>query len=121
MHVLLELVCPPQNDIIADIMERIDNYDEETCLQVHLATGSGPWERARLAGELRNLPGLADLRLDHSPSARPILGQLQEFASALRPIPLKINIRSPRPGQSYHSWLFCLILELGGSSEVELR
>ena len=100
MHVLLELACPPQNDIIADIMEHIDNYDEETCLQLHLAAGGGPWERARLAGGLRDLPGLADIPLDHSPFGKPILRQLQEFASMLRPMPLKINVRSPRPGQS---------------------
>ena len=104
MHVLLELACPPQSDIIVDIMEHIDNDDEETCLQVHLATGGGAWERARLRGELRDLPGLAEIGLDHSPFGRSVLRQLQEFAAALNPMPLKINIRAPRPGQLYHSW-----------------
>ena len=110
-----------QSDILVDIMEEIDNYDEETCLQVHLAAGGGGWERARLNGELRDLPGLSDLRLDHTPFGRSILKQLQEFAASLTPVPLKVNLRAPRPGQSYHSWLVCLISELGWSSEVELR
>ena len=76
---------------------------------MHLAHGTGPWERARLRGEFREAPGLMDMGLDHSPFGKPILAQLQQFALALTPMPLKVNVRSPRPGQSYQSWLLRLI------------
>ena len=76
---------------------------------MHLAHGTGPWERARLRGEFREAPGLMDMGLDHSPFGKPILTQLQQFALALTPMPLKVNVQCPRPGKSYQSWLLRLI------------
>ena len=86
-----------QNDAIAKYMDQIDSC-EETCLQVHLASGSGPWERARLSGGLRNLVGLTEIGLDHSPFGQTVLKQLQGFAAQLQPVPLKVNVRAQRPG-----------------------
>ena len=83
-----------------NLIEQIDSC-EETCLQVHLARGSGPWERARLRGALRDLAGLKDIPVDHSCLGLAILRQLQDYGLTMQPMPIKVNVRSPRPGQTH--------------------
>ena len=67
---------------------------------MHLAQGPGPWERARLAGELQDIQGLQVLNIDHTPFGKTILRQLAEFAEQMHPVKFKVNLRMKRPGQS---------------------
>ena len=68
-------------------------------MQLHIVTGPGDWERCRLSGGLRGVMGEGDMGLDHSPFGATIIKQLQTYAAASQPVPLKVNLRMGRPGE----------------------